>query len=116
MAALSRSALRLVVRGRGGQQLTGCLQTLQAGGHQPERLERCDPCRLLKLRLKGAHGVHMGPSLVDSNKRDFCPALAALVSQEQNIFFFTAHYFNAFVPIAGQAVVPRRLPLNMRHD
>jgi hypothetical protein len=87
MAALSRSALRLIVRGRGGQQLTGCLRASQAGGHQPERLERGSPCRLLKLRLIGAHGVHMKevlPWLVRT--RDFCPALAALVSQEQNIF------------------------------
>jgi hypothetical protein len=48
--------------------------------------------------------------------RDFCPALAALVGQVQNNFFLTVHYFTSFVPIAlqaGQAVVPRRLSINM---
>jgi hypothetical protein len=33
----------------------------------------------------------------------FCPALAALVGPEQNIFFHTIHYFFSFVPIAQQA-------------
>jgi hypothetical protein len=116
MAALSRSAVRLIVRGRGGQQLTGCLQASQAGGHQPERLERGGLCRLLKLRLMGANGVHMkGVLLWFVRTRYFGSVLAALVSQEQ-FFFFTAHYFNSFVPIVGQAVVPRRLSLNMRYD
>jgi hypothetical protein len=33
--------------------------------------------------------------------KDFCPALAALVSPVlQNIFFHTVHFFNLFVPIA----------------
>jgi hypothetical protein len=46
--------------------------------------------------------------------RDFCPALAALVSPIQNIF--TVHYFNSFVPIAqqaGQAAVLGRLSLSL---
>jgi hypothetical protein len=46
--------------------------------------------------------------------RNFCPALAALVSLLQNIFFLTVHYFSSFVPIAqqaGQAVVQCRLSL-----
>jgi hypothetical protein len=33
--------------------------------------------------------------------RDFCPALAALVSPEQTIFFLTVHYYHLRVPIAG---------------
>ncbi len=49
--------------------------------------------------------------------RDFCSALASLVSPVQNIFFLTAHYFNSFyVPIAqqaGQAAVLGRLSLNL---
>ncbi len=45
---------------------------------------------------------------------DFCSALAALVSPEQNIIFLTAHFFTSLVPIAqqpGQAVVLGRLSL-----
>jgi hypothetical protein len=48
--------------------------------------------------------------------RDFYPALTALVSPVQNIFFLTAHFVTLWVPIAqqpGQAVVQGRLPLNM---
>jgi hypothetical protein len=51
--------------------------------------------------------------------RDFCSApLAALVGPVQNIFFFTVHYFNAFVPSpsklgTGQAAVLGRLSLSM---
>jgi hypothetical protein len=40
--------------------------------------------------------------------RDFCPALAALVSPVKTIFFLTVQYFHSRVPIAqqpGQAVV-----------
>jgi hypothetical protein len=47
----------------------------------------------------------MGPSL---DTRDFCPALAALVSPVQTIIFFTAHFYILLVSIArahGQAVV-----------
>ncbi len=42
----------------------------------------------------------------------FCPTLAALVSQVQNIIFLTAHFFTLLVPITqqpGQAVVLGRL-------
>jgi hypothetical protein len=49
-------------------------------------------------------------------QRDFCPSLAALVGPVQNILFFIVHYFTSFVPIAQQAmqaVVPRRLSLNI---
>jgi hypothetical protein len=48
--------------------------------------------------------------------RDFYPALAALVSPVQNIFFLTIHYFNICILIAqqlGQAVVQGRLSLNV---
>jgi hypothetical protein len=31
--------------------------------------------------------------------RDFCPALASLVSSVQNIFLLTVHHFNLCVPI-----------------
>jgi hypothetical protein len=44
--------------------------------------------------------------------RDFLFLFAALVGPLQTIFFLTAHYFNAFVPIdqqASQAAVPGRL-------
>jgi hypothetical protein len=46
--------------------------------------------------------------------RDFCSALAALVSPVQNIFFLTVYDYNSFVPIAqqaGQAVALGRLSL-----
>ncbi len=57
-----------------------------------------------------------GPSLVGSlahrvGTRDFYPVLVAVASPAQNIFSLTVHYFPSFVP--GQAVVPRRLSLNM---
>jgi hypothetical protein len=49
--------------------------------------------------------------------RDFCSALAALVSPYKIYIFLTAHYFNSFyVPIAqqaGQAAVLGRLSLNL---
>jgi hypothetical protein len=50
--------------------------------------------------------------------RDFCSALAALVSPVQNIlkyFFLNDHFFTIFFPIAQQAeqaVVPRLQSLN----
>jgi hypothetical protein len=46
--------------------------------------------------------------------RVFCPALAVL--QPVKKVFSSSDYFTSFVPIAqqaGQAVVPRRLSLNM---
>jgi hypothetical protein len=48
--------------------------------------------------------------------RDFCSALAALVSTVQNIFFLSEHYFNYLVLIAQQArpaAVLGRLSLGM---
>ncbi len=48
--------------------------------------------------------------------RDFCPALAALVSPVQNIFFVAVYFFNSFAPIAqqaGHAIVLGRLSLSM---
>jgi hypothetical protein len=51
-----------------------------------------------------------------ADKRDFCSALAALVSPVQNILFLIVHYFNAFFPIAQrarQAAVLARLSLSM---
>jgi hypothetical protein len=50
------------------------------------------------------------------SSRDLYPALAALVSQEQNIFFLSVHCFNFCVPIAQQprqSVVQGRLSLNV---
>ncbi len=102
-------------------QLSFC----STGNMQPERSEGGGPCWLLKLRQMETHGVctnEWGPSswLVRlarrAGTRDFFPALAALVSQVQNIFSSTAHYFSLFVPIAqqpGQAVVPGHLSFNM---
>jgi hypothetical protein len=48
--------------------------------------------------------------------RDFYPALAALISPVQHIFFLTVHYFN-FSQQPGQAVEQGRLSLNvcLRH-
>ncbi len=73
----------------------------------PERLERGGPCWLLKLRWMGTQRGHMIgvlPWLVGWTRRagtkDFCPALAALVSQIQNIIFHTANFFTILVPIA----------------
>jgi hypothetical protein len=78
---------------------------------------------LTVLRQMGTQGVHMKGVLpwlfrwaCRAGSRDFCPALAALVSLVQNIFFLAVHYFTSFVPIpkqAGQAVVPGRLYLNI---
>jgi hypothetical protein len=54
--------------------------------------------------------------LVRAGTKDLYPALAALVSPVQNIFFLTAYYFNLFIPIAqqpGQAVMPGLLSLIM---
>ncbi len=51
-----------------------------------------------------------------ASTRDFLSALAALVSQVQNIVFLAVHYLNSFFPIAqqaGQAVVLGRLSLSM---
>jgi hypothetical protein len=51
-----------------------------------------------------------------ASTRDFCSALAVLVSPVQNIFFLTVHYFNSLVPIAhqaGQTAVLDRLSLSM---
>jgi len=69
----------------------------------PERLERGAPCWLLKLRWMGTQRGHMIgvlPWLVGWTRRagtkDFCPALAALVSQIQNIIFHrTLFHFNS---------------------
>jgi hypothetical protein len=47
---------------------------------------------------------------------DFYPALAALVSPVQHIFFLAVHYFNLCVPIAQQpeqTVVQGRLSVNV---
>ncbi len=46
--------------------------------------------------------------------KDFCPALAAIVSPAQNVIFLTVHFFTLLVPIAqqpGQAGVLGRLSL-----
>ncbi len=52
-----------------------------------------------------------------ASTRDFYPAVAALVSLVQNIYFLTVHYFNLCVPIAqqpaGLAVVQGRLSMNV---
>jgi hypothetical protein len=57
----------------------------------------------------GTLGVHIKgvlPWLVRwalrGGTRDFCPALAALVSPVQNITFLIAHFFTFLVPIAQQ--------------
>ncbi len=48
---------------------------------------------------------HIGRASRASTK-DFCPALAALVSTVQNIFFLAAHYLNSFVALAQQTGSP----------
>ncbi len=72
---------------------TCCLQLLRSWRCGPERLDRGGPCWLLKLRCMGTRRVQMKvvhPWLVrwscPAGTRDFCPALAALVGQVQNIF------------------------------
>ncbi len=45
--------------------------------------------------------------------RYFCPALAALVSPVQNIFFLGRTLFQVIAQQAGQAVVQGRLSLNV---
>jgi hypothetical protein len=53
---------------------------------------------------------------VRAGLRDFCSALAALVTPVQNIFSLTVQYFHSFVPIAqqaGQASVLGRLSLSI---
>ncbi len=87
----------------------------------PAEEGKIDTDWLLKLRQVGTRGVHMKgvlPWLVRcaryAGTRDFCPALAALVSPEQNIIFLAAHFFTLGVPIAQQprkAVVLGRLSL-----
>ncbi len=74
--------------------LSAQLKTLEGSG--AKRQERGDPWRLLKLRHMGTQGVHMKgvlPWLVNwarcTGNRDFCPALTALVSPVQNIFFLS---------------------------
>jgi hypothetical protein len=76
----------------------------------------------LKMRQMGTQGVHLKgvfPWLITWARcactGDFYPALAALVSPVQNIFFIAVHYFTSFVPKvqqAGQAVVLGRLSIN----
>ncbi len=71
-------------------------------------------CWLLKLRQIGPSLDGLLASSCQYNR--FCPVLAALIDQVQNIFFLTVHYFNSFFPItqkARQAVVPGHLPLNV---
>ncbi len=50
-----------------------------------------------------------------AGRRNFCPALAALVSLVQNIFSHHTLFYFIFPrqPAAGQAVVPHRLSLIM---
>ncbi len=87
---------------------------------RPERLERGDPCWLLKQRQMGTYGVQMKEVLswlvcwaLRACTSDFYPGLATQVSSVQNIVS-SPHTF--WVPIAqqpGQAVVPKCLTLNI---
>jgi hypothetical protein len=94
------------------------------GGDQRDYREGGMALLTVETEVKwGTQGVHLKgvlPWLVHwachAITRDFCPALGALFSPVQNIFFLASHYFTSFVPIpqqAGQAVVPGRLSLNM---
>jgi hypothetical protein len=88
-----------------------------------ETREGWAPLLTVELRQMGTQSVQMKGVLhwlvcwaLQEGTKDFCPAVAALVSPVQNSFFLTVHYFNTFVPIAqqaGQAVVQGRLSLNM---
>jgi hypothetical protein len=72
--------------------------------------------RIRETREGGGHWCWLVCWACRAGKRDFCPALAALVGPVQNIFFPAVHYFNSFFPItqqAGQAVVLGRLSLIM---
>ncbi len=59
------------------------------------------------------------PWLVRRTRRagtiDFCPAVAALVSPEQNIIFLTAHFFTLLSPHSPATCAGRRagLPVSM---
>ncbi len=68
-----------------------------------------------KEQMKGSFlGWFVG--LVVPVQEIFVLAFAAPVGQVHNIFSFTVHYFNSFVPIAqqaGQTVVLGRLSLSM---
>jgi hypothetical protein len=61
----------------------------------------------MKLRQMGTYGVQIKevhPWLVRWARcaSFFYPVLASLVGSVQNIFFFAAHFFTLFVPIAQQ--------------
>ncbi len=60
--------------------------------------------------------VHWALQSLHAGTRDFYPALTALVSPVQNIFFIAVHYFNSFASNtqqAGQAVAQGCLSLNV---
>ncbi len=97
----------------------------KTGGVSAERLEGGGPCILLKLRQVGIHGVHMKRvlpwlySTLGSSCRykRFCPAPAALVGPVQT-FFSSPYNIKLYLSpspskLHGQAVLPRRLSLNM---
>jgi hypothetical protein len=46
-------------------------------------------------------GIPWVGSLGQGGARDFCPALAVVVSPVQNIFFLNGHFFSGFVSIVG---------------
>ncbi len=112
-------------RGRGEALLLDQCRAFDLFASVDAHLCRGGPRRLFKLRQMGTFGVHMkgilpwlGSSCRYNSLNSFCPALAALVSPEQNIIFLSAHFFfTSLIPFArqpGQSVVLGRLSLCLR--
>jgi hypothetical protein len=105
----------------GGEPQGGSSSGSIAQNFWPWRLERVAPADCWKWGKWGImQGVHMKgvPSLIDllGSSCRYKRFLAALVGPVQNMFFLTIHFFISLILIAqqaGQAVVPRRLSLNM---
>ncbi len=67
----------------------------------PERSGRGGPCWLLKLRWRGLSRCLVSWAR-QADTGGFYPALAALVSTVQNVFFLAVHCFNLCAPIDQQ--------------
>jgi hypothetical protein len=71
---------------------------------QPERLKRCGPCWLLKLRWMGTQRVQIKHTkLVHWACHEIFVLPCLLWLAQCKIFFLPVHYFNSFVPAAQQA-------------
>jgi hypothetical protein len=83
----------------GKRKSIGSILSVVLLGGWPERLERGDPCWLLKQRWMGTQRVQMKVvhpcwfAVFRAGTRDFCSALAASVGPVQNILFLTRTLF-----------------------